>query len=177
VGWAIALVFFASIAALVAVPVMTTSGSDASRASAVLDIVLGLVAGFFAWRTRRGSRSDAPTAAPQWMDWLDGGSCLAAFGLGLFIPPCVIALAAGNELARADLSAGQSALAVVPFTVIGSLGVLVPILVTVVRPAQSDAVIGSWRRWLELNWRAVVCWLLAAAAVFLVVKGLVELYH
>jgi hypothetical protein len=143
----------------------------------VLDIVLGLVAGFFAWRTRRGARSGAPTAAPAWMDRLDGVSWLAAFGLGLFIPPYVIAVAAGNELVRADLSAGRSVLAVVLFTAIGSLGVLVPILVTVVRPAQSAAVIGSWRRWLELNWRGVVCWLLAAAAVFLVVKGLVELHH
>lgn len=111
------------------------------------------------------------------MDRLDGVSWLAAFGLGLFIPPYVIAVAAGNELVRADLSTGRSVLAVVLFTAIGSLGVLVPILVTVVRPAQSAAVIGSWRRWLELNWRGVVCWLLAAAAVFLVVKGLVELHH
>ena len=63
------------------------------------------------------------------------------------------------------------------YVVIGSLGILIPILVTVIRPKSSDAVLASWRTWLQANWQVLMFWLLVGIGTYLVVKGIIELWH
>jgi hypothetical protein len=50
-------------------------------------------------------------------------------------------------------------------------------MVTVVRPDRADAVLASWRIWLQRNWQVLMVWLLAGIGTYLVIKGIIELDH
>jgi hypothetical protein len=63
------------------------------------------------------------------------------------------------------------------YVVIGSIGILIPIMVTVLRPNTSDAVLASWRTWLQANWQRLMFWLLIGIGVYLVAKGILEFAH
>ena len=104
-------------------------------------------------------------------------SPVAAFALGAFLPPYLLAVAVGNEIVRRDLDSTARIVAVILYVLIGSIGILIPILVTIVRPSRADALLANWRTWLQLHWQAVLVWLLLVIGAYLVVKGAVELAH
>ena len=145
--------------------------------SAALDIVLGLVLAAFALRTRAKAAQSTERTTPGWMKRLDTMSPVAAFVLGAFLPPYLLAVAVGNEIVRRDLDSTARIVAVILYVVIGSIGILIPILVTIVRPSRADALLANWRTWLQLHWQAVLVWLLLVIGAYLVVKGVVELAH
>lgn len=175
VGWLLALGACATATIVVASQVSTPKGSTSSTVSAVLDLVLGLALAVWAFRQR--PRGDAATgsATPGWMARLDTMRPVVAFGLGVFLPPYVIAVAIGNDIVQQGAPTGRMVASVLIYATIASLGVLVPILITVVQPERSGAVLARWRAWLEVHWPVVLCWLLAVIAVYLIAKGLWEL--
>jgi len=176
-GWALALAIIGVIALVVGGTVTTSSGSTSSKVSAVLDIVLGLALVIYALRVRARSLHGVAGQTPGWMQRLDTMKPIAAFGAGAFLPPYLLAAAVGNEIVRSSLSSTQRVVAVVLYVVIGSIGILIPIMVTVVRPSRSDAIVGSWRNWLEVNWQTMLAWLLLGIGVYITIKGIVELFH
>jgi len=176
-GWALALAIIGVAIIITGGLVSTPSGSASSKASATLDVVLGLALAAFAFRTRAKTRNDVEAGTPAWMKRLDTMSPVAAFVLGMFLPPYMIAVAIGNDIVRQDLSTAARVTAVVLYVIIGSLGILVPIMVTVVRPKSSDAVLAGWRVWLQRNWPVLLFWLLVGIGVYLVIKGVIEFAH
>jgi hypothetical protein len=176
-GWAFALAVIGVAIVVVGGQVSTSSGSTSSKVSAVLDIVLGVVIAGLALRTRAKAARGGERTTPGWMQRLDTMSPVAAFLLGAFLPPYLLAVAVGNDIARRDLSTTQRIVAVVLYVVIGSIGILIPILVTVVQPSRADALLANWRAWLQQHWQAVLVWLLLVIGAYLVAKGLVELAH
>ena len=100
-GWAFALAVIGVVIVLVGGEVSTSSGSTSSKVSAGLDIVLGLVLAAFALRTRAKAAQGTERATPGWMKRLDTMSPVAAFALGAFLPPYLLAVAVGNEIVRA----------------------------------------------------------------------------
>ena len=176
-GWAFALAVI-GIAMLVADGQFSTPpGSTSSKASAVLDLALGLALAAYALRMRAKARHGIAGDTPGWMKRLDTMRSITAFGLGAFLPPYLVAAAIGNEIVRSGLTPTQRLVTVILYVVIGSMGILIPIMVTVVRPARSDAILASWRTWLEVNWQTVLSWMFLAVGAYLVVKGGIELFH
>ena len=149
-------------------------GNSASTASAWLDVALGVILVVLA--IRRRVRGASGTTEPSWMRKLDSMSPVVALGFGLFMPPYVLAVAGANNIVRSSQSDGTSSvvLAVVVFTIVASVGVLVPLALAVFS-SRSDEVLARWRTWLMANWPRLVVWLLAAIGVYLVVKGVYEL--
>jgi len=176
-GWALALAIVGLIVVFVGQEVSTPSGSTSSKVSAVLDIVLGLALIVVALRTRAKKHPDGVAPTPGWMQRIDTMSPIAAFALGMFLPPYLIAAAIGNDIIREHTSTTARVVAMILYVVVGSIGILVPILVTVVRPDTADARLASWRTWLQANWQTLMVWLLIGIGVYLGVKGLVELQH
>ena len=176
-GWALALAVIGVAIVLIGGQVSTPPGSTSSKASAALDILLGVVAVVVAMRYRAKARKAGGAGTPGWMKKIDTMSPVAALVLGMFLPPYIVAAAVGNDIVRQDLSTTGRVVAMVLYVVIGSLGILIPILVTVVVPKRSDAVLGSWRAWLEANWQMLVVWILVGVGAYLVVKGVIELAH
>ena len=111
------------------------------------------------------------------MSRLDTMAPGAAFVLGMFLPPYLIAVAVGNEIIRQQLTTTARVVAISLYVVVGSIGILIPIMVTVVRPSSSAAVLASWRHWLQINWQVLMVWLLVAIGAYLVVKGIAEFAH
>ncbi len=176
-GWALALALIGLAIVLIGGQVSTPSGSTSSTVSAVLDILLGLALAALALRTRAKARRGSDQATPGWMRRLDTMSPGPAFALGMFLPPYLIAAAVGNEIVRENLTTTARIVAMSLYVVIGSLGILIPIMVTVVRPDRADAVLASWRVWLQRNWQVLMVWLLAGIGAYLVLKGIIELGH
>jgi uncharacterized membrane protein len=95
----------------------------------------------------------------------------------MFLPPYLIAAAVGNDIVRQNLSTEARLVAMSLYVVIGSIGILIPVLLTVVRPNSSDAVLATWRKWLQTNWQMLMFWLLLGIGIYLVIKGLIEFGH
>src|SRR3954451_12000415 len=159
-GWALALGLIGLAIVLIGGYESTPPGSSSSKASAGLDIVLGVALAVVALRTRAKSRQRGAAATPSWMQRLDTMSPVAAFVLGLFLPPYLIAAAIGNDIVRQNLTTTARIVAMGLYVVIGSIGILIPIMVTVFRPNTSDAVLTSWRTSLQANWQRLMFWLL-----------------
>ena len=176
-GWALALSIIGVAIIVFGGQVTTSSGSTSSTASAAVDIGLGFAVAFVGFRTRAKARQGADAGTPGWMQRLDTMSPVAAFVLGAFLPPYLIAAAVGNEIVRENLTTRERAVAMILYVVIGSIGILVPILVTVFRPNSSEALLAKWREWLQLHWQMVMFWMLLGIGAYLVVKGIIELAH
>ena len=174
VGWVTAVAVCGALTVWADAHLTTTPGSTTSTASAVLDVVLGVV--LVGLALRRRARGPAGVGEPGWMGRLDRMSPFVALGFGLFMPPYVIAVAGANNIVRADGSPGGAnvVVAVVVFTVVASLGVLVPFGLAVVS-SRSDEVLGRWRGWLMAHWSELLVWLFVVIGGYLVVKGVVEL--
>jgi hypothetical protein len=98
-----------------------------------------------------------------------------AFALGVFLPPYVVAVAAGNEIVRQGLSGDLAWAQAAVFTLVACLGVTIPIVVVLAAPSGAEARLASWRTWLEGHWQSVVSVILFVAGAYLVVKGGYEL--
>ena len=174
VGWVVATSLVG--VATIAVDSWTdmAPGSTTSTASAWLDIGLGVA--LLVLAVRRRARGAAGATEPSWMRKLDSMSPLVALGFGLFMPPYVLAVAGANNIVQSSQSSGTSSvvLAVVVFTVVASVGVLVPLALAVFS-SRSDEVLARWRTWLMANWPQLMVWLFVAIGVYLVAKGVYEL--
>jgi hypothetical protein len=176
VGWVVATSIVGVLTLVVDSQVSMPSGSSASTASAWLDVVLGVVLLVVAFRHRGGATGGAAVAEPSWMKKLDAMSPFVALGFGLFMPPYMLAAAGANNIVQADQPGGSTnvTLAVIVFTVLASLGVLVPLALAQFS-SRSDEVLARWRTWLMANWAKLMVWLFAAIGVYLLAKGVHEL--
>jgi len=174
VGYALALGVIA-VASVAIGDQASSSPSGASTTTAVIDLGLGLLLVGAAARTRRRSRRDPDAGLPRWISRVGSMSVVPAFALGAFLPPYVLAVAAGNEIVRQGLGGDLAWAQALVFVLVACLGVTVPIAVVVASPSGADARLASWRTWLEHHWQAVVSGILLAAGTYLAVKGVVEL--
>lgn len=170
VGWVVAvgLVGIATVSAASQLDV--TPQSTSSTVSAWLDVVIGVA--LVGWAFRRRAGSSGGVTEPAWMRRLDDMSPLVALGFGLFMPPYAIAVAAANSIVRSHGGGGASEVVVpvVVFTVLASMGVIVPVAVVLIS-SRSDQVLGRWRRWLLARWPTVLFWMLLVVGAYLVAKG------
>jgi len=169
-GWMVAVGAIGAATVLAASQVHATPGSTTSTVSASLYVVFGVALVGWAIRRRAAERDGVPE--PTWMGRLDGMSPLVALGFGLFMPPYAIAVAAVNSIVHGN-SGGSASGVVVPvvtFTVVASLGVIVP-AVFAVASSRADEVIARWREWLLGRWSTVLFWMLLVIGVYLAAKG------
>jgi Sap, sulfolipid-1-addressing protein len=164
--------------AIVAIGVGTAylrSGDSASSGTtplgmAIVEAALGsvlIVIALRRWR-RRGSAADAKE--PAWMARVERISPLVAFGLGIFLPTYGLILPVVNTIVGSGASKGAAIAMFLVFAVVGTLGVLVPLVLYARQPQESAARLSGWRTWLLANDVAVI-------AVILAVLGLVMLAH
>jgi hypothetical protein len=173
-GYALTLGVIAAAAVMVG-DQASSSSSGTSKATAVVDLVAGVVLVVVAVRTRAKSRRDPTSGLPGWISRVGSMSTVFAFGLGVFLPPYVLAVAAGNEIVRQGLSGHLPWAQALVFVLVACIGVITPIVVVVASPGGAEARLATWRAWLERNWQKVVVVLLLVAGTYLAAKGVVEL--
>lgn len=170
-GWVAGLVLVGAVVLVVA-----PEGSDADPPTwaSVARLLLGLALWWLAlaqWRDR--SREDEATHVPGWAGSIDraSGSKLAAFGfLSAAANPktLVLAAAAATSIARTDASTAEQAGAYLVFVVIGSIGTVTPLVVSLALGERADAALARMKEWLLANSAAIIAVLFAAIGAKLV---------
>ena len=169
VGWvtAVAVVGFGTL--FLEGQVESGSGSTSATVTAVIDILLGLIAIFAAIRVRRQEQHGGKKT-PKWLSQLDQMSPLPALVLGAFLPPYALAVAGANNILK-DYSSQPARLgAMAIFTLVASLDVLVPLLV-VLGSREPEPLLAKWRALLLEHWPKVLLWLFLLIGLYLIAKG------
>ncbi len=140
-------------------------GTDAGEegGSHVIASTLLLVVGVILLITavRQWHKDDDPdTPPPPWMATLGTASSLKALGIGallmtIAVKQWVFTLAAIAVLDDAQMGLARSALAYVVFVVAAHALVLMPIVIAVLAPSRSAAMLDAMRGWLERHNRMI----------------------
>ena len=149
-GWLV------SLAIVVAITVLATGNNPPRPATApslaalAVKIVLGVVLVRIAVRHIRARRQPKPPKKPpKWQAHVDSMSPWFAMALAPMLQPWVLIGAGAATVVEAKLSSWQSFLALGLYCVLASSSYLAMEIYTVVRPAQSQALLARCRTWID----------------------------
>jgi threonine/homoserine/homoserine lactone efflux protein len=177
VGWLAGIFAVGTLVALVAAG--ATSGEEDPPAWAgVLKIALGallLLLAVRSWRGRPGEGETAPT--PKWMAALDGFNAFKALGIGVLLGAVnpknlLLVISAGTTIATATSQTDQQIIAVAVFTVVASLGVLVPLGIYLVTGERAATLLEGIKTWMIANNAVIMTILLLVLGVKMVGDGM-----
>jgi len=156
-GWLI------SLAAVVAITVAATGNNPPkpntapSLAGLAVKIVLGAVLVWIAVRhIRARNKPKPPKKPPKWQEHVDSMSPWFALGLAPALQPWVLIGAGAATVVEAKLSSWESFLALFLYCVLASSSYLAMEIYAVVRPAQSQALLGRARAWIDSHTDQVI---------------------
>jgi cytochrome c biogenesis protein CcdA len=153
------------------------SSSQPSVFSSWIKLIVGLalvLQGIREWEHR--PRPGQSAKLPRWMSTLDTITPGKAFGLGFLLaaisPKNIpLAIAAGVDIAKGNLSVGHEVVAVVVYTVIGASTVAIPVIAFAVAGARLRRPLNDLKTWLAENNATVMSVLLVVIGAVLVGKG------
>ncbi len=178
---ALAIGWFLSIGACAAAVLVLGSalpGSDGHpnrRLFGVIDMVLAGVLLLMAIRLHLRHRRDPQAAVPKWLDRVGNMSLVVACGLGMFLPPTVLAFAAGNEIVQQHVSVPAEWVMLLVYAAIGSSVQFAPVVIVAAQPGRSAARLRASQAWLEKHWQQVLVALFSVIALYLFGKGALAL--
>lgn len=181
-GWMTGIAAVATVVLIVSESLGVTSSSPHERSwVGLVKLVLGLVLLALAgleFRRRPKPGQDPPT--PRWMKELDRTTPPRALGLSVILSSVgpktfVLGAVAALAVAQRSLSAADQALAVVILVVIGSLGILAPVAIYLVRGRKARERLQDWKVWLVAHDAAVAGALLLVFGALLIGKGIIGL--
>ena len=156
-GWLI------SLAVVVAVTVLATGNNPPkpstapSLAALAVKIALGAVLVWIAVRhIRARSQPKPPKKPPKWQEHVDSMSPWFALGLAPTLQPWVLIGAGAATVVEAKLSSWESFLALFLYCVLASSSYLAMEIYAVFRPAQSQALLGRARTWIDTHTDQVI---------------------
>ena len=149
------------------------SGAPATWVS-VLEFVLGLLLLLVAvkqWRGRPRAGETAPT--PKWMSALDGFGPPKALGAGVVLTALnpknlILTVAGAAAIAQTGIPAGEQAVALALFVVIGCLGVATPVVIAFAMGERSDSLLDGIKSWMARNNTVIMVVILALIGVKLI---------
>jgi threonine/homoserine/homoserine lactone efflux protein len=113
--------------------------------------LLLLAAAVKQWRGRPSAGEETPT--PGWMRAIDDFSVTRAAGVGFALTALnpknvLLAVAAAAEIAEVESTAGQQIAVLLVFVLVGSLGVLAPLVLSLALGARSQKALDELRGWM-----------------------------
>jgi hypothetical protein len=163
-GPAFMLGWIAGIAIIGGVVIAVAGGIDSSDDAAVptweslLKLALGvllLLYGVKQWR-ERPHEGDAPAEPPKWMTMLDQFTPVKTVGMGILLgginPKNLMLIIAGAVVvAQAGLSGGDDVIVWAIFTLLASLGVIIPVAMYFIMGERSRKILDGLRDWMTAN--------------------------
>lgn len=118
----------------------------------------------------------APKESPRWMRAIDTLTWVRAAGLGVVVSVLnpknlVLALAGAGAIAQAGLAPGPEAVALIAFVAIGTLGITVPLGLSVALGERAVTLLTGPKEWMERNNPVIVAGLLLIFGAVLIVNG------
>jgi threonine/homoserine/homoserine lactone efflux protein len=141
-------------------------------------VVLALLLALRQWRARPAE--GAEPEMPRWMASLDRLRPGGALGLGALLSAVNpknggLTIAAAATIAGAGLPGGEQAVVLAVFVLIGSLGVLAPLVVYLVAGENAARTLDTWRTWAATHNAAVMAVLFLIFGFTLVGDGIAVL--
>jgi threonine/homoserine/homoserine lactone efflux protein len=156
-GWLV------SLAIVVVITVLATGNNPPkpstapSLAALAVKIVLGTILVWIAVRhIRARGRPKPPKKPPKWQEHVDSMSPWFALGLAPALQPWVLIGAGAATVVEAKLSSWESFLALFLYCVLASSSYLAMEIYAVARPAQSQALLGRARTWIDTHTDQVI---------------------
>jgi threonine/homoserine/homoserine lactone efflux protein len=162
------------------VVLLVSSGAEASEGGGpadwvnVLKIVLGVLLLAVALRQWQGRpRAGESPAMPKWMLAIDTFNAPKAGGLGVLLSAVnpknlLLVVGAAAAIAQTGTSAGNQAVALAVFVVIGTIGPGAPVAIYFVMGERSKRILAELRDWMSVNngaIMAVICLVIAAKLI------------
>jgi threonine/homoserine/homoserine lactone efflux protein len=153
------------------------SGAPATWVS-VLQLVLGLLLLLVALKQWRGRPLAGETAPrPKWMSALDGFGPPKALGAGVVLTAfnpknLILTIAGAAAIAQTGISAGEQAIALAVFVVIGCLGVAIPVVIALAMGDRSRALLDGIQSWMARNNTVIMVVILALIGAKLIGDGI-----
>lgn len=166
---------------------LATSGTDTTEdggpaawvswVKLALGVLMLLIAGT-SWRGR--PREGRPAELPGWMTALDAFTAPKSAGSAVLLSAVnpknlVLTLGAAAAIVETGISTGEEFVALAVFVLIGSLGVVIPVVIFVVMGTRADELLRSVKEWLgEHNAAimAVVCLVIGTKLIGDAISGL-----
>jgi threonine/homoserine/homoserine lactone efflux protein len=181
VGWVVGLAAVGAICLLVADPAGASEDDGPATWVSWLKILLGVLLLLVAVREWRGRpRGAEEPAAPKWMSAIAAFSPVKAAGAGVFLSALnpknlLLAIAAAGAIAATGIPGGEQAVAYAIFTLIGTIGVAVPVVIFFALGDRAPRLLGSLRAWMEHNNAVIMAVLLLVIGVKLIGDGIAGL--
>lgn len=166
-GWLVGILVAVTIFVLLAdvLPEAAAEGTSQPIAGTI-QLVLGAGLLFLSlrqWRSRPAA-GETPEL-PAWMSKIDTMKPGAALGLGFLLAAVnpknlLVAASAGMTIGRGGLEIASLIIAILAFTVLAALTVLIPVLFALIAPKAASAVLTGIRAWLTAHNAAIMTVLL-----------------
>ena len=173
-GWVVGLAVVGTVVLLAA------SGGDASKAGepadwvSILKLVLGvLLLGLAVKQWRGRPRGDQVPELPAWMKTVDTFTPTRAAGIAVALSAVnpknlILTVGAAAAIAQTGGSTGGQAVALAVFVVLGTLGVGVPVAISVFMGERSTRILGELHDWMareNATIMAVLCLVIGAKLI------------
>jgi len=176
-GWVLGIATIVSLCTLFAQLIPTArSPRRPETVIGIAEILVGsalVVLAIIAWRRARRNPS---TAMPKWLNTVSSFGPWSSFGVAfaLNVRPkgLLLAIAAGLALRVDDLTLGETAVAIVIYTLIGCSTVAVPIIVTLAAPKRMEPRLLSAKEWIGRNNGVITALILVMVGVVIIGTGL-----
>jgi hypothetical protein len=153
IGWLAGLSILGTVVLLLAGPADPSDDGTPAAWTGWLKLLLGVLALLLAARQWRGRPAEgAAPEMPRWMAGLDRLKPGGALGLGALLSGvnpknAGLTIAAAATIAGAGLAGGEQAVTLAVFVVIGSAGVLAPLIVYLVAGERAARTLDAWKTW------------------------------
>jgi threonine/homoserine/homoserine lactone efflux protein len=182
VGWLVGLSVLGAVVLLLAGPADASDDGQPAAWTGWLKLLLGVLALLLAarqWRAR--PVAGAEPEMPKWMAGLDRLRPGQALGLGALLSAVnpkngALTIAAAASIAGAGLPGGQQAVTLAVFVLIGSLGVLAPLVLYLTTGERAARTLDSWKTWAGDHNAAIMAVLFLVFGFKLVGDGIAVLF-
>jgi hypothetical protein len=180
IGWLIGLAGVAAAFTLFAILLPESSAKRPQIGVAILLMLVGIsliVVSIVTWR--KAVERPASDSLPRWLSAVSSIGPVSAFGLaiGLNLRPKALLLSAavGVSINADDLGIAPAAVVIGIYTIVASLTVSVPVILTLASPTRMEPRLVQIRGWLERNNRTVSIIIMLVIGVVIFSNGLTRL--
>ena len=177
-GWMLGLAVVGTIVLIVANTAGIATSSGPSRTVSIIKLVLGLLLLVVAWRQfRKRPKPGEEVPLPKWMRALDSFTPTRSLAVGALLSGVnpknlILNATAAAGIAATGLAGAQQAVVLIVLIIVGSLGVMTPVVVYFAMGDKAAPVLGAWKTWLAANNATVMMVLFLVFGVTLIGKGI-----
>ena len=179
-GWVVGIIIAVVVFTLLSAILPADDPSVTHPIIGVIQLVLGLLLLFLAFRQWRSRPKPGEEAAlPKWMAAIDSMNATRGAVLGFVLSAAnpknlIMAISAGVAIGAAALLAWQSVIVIVIFVLIASCTVAGPVIAYLLAADRMRGPLESLHRWLTHNNATIMAVLLLVIGVVIIGKGLAQ---